>query len=80
VRLGSSRTISVDVRIVAATNQDLMEMIREGRFRKDLYFRLNVFPITVQPSVRRQEDIPLLTWAFINSYPLSSPSATFRSS
>jgi PAS domain S-box-containing protein len=65
-RLGSSRTISVDVRIVAATNQDLKEMIRKGKFRKDLYFRLNVFPITVPPLRHRQEDIPLLTWAFVN--------------
>ncbi len=67
-RLGSSQTITVDVRIVAATNQDLSEMIREGKFRKDLYYRLNVFPITVPPLRSRQGDIPMLVWAFVNEF------------
>ncbi len=70
-RLGSSQTSTVDVRIVAATNQDLSEMIREGKFRKDLYYRLNVFPITVPPLRSRQADIPLLVWAFINEFAAS---------
>jgi transcriptional regulator with GAF, ATPase, and Fis domain len=67
-RLGSSDTIKVDVRIVAATNQDLSKMIRDGKFRKDLYYRLNVFPITVPPLRDRKVDIPLLIWAFTNEF------------
>jgi formate hydrogenlyase transcriptional activator len=67
-RLGSSRTIKVDVRVVATTNRDLEEEIRKGRFRQDLYYRLNVFPITVPPLRQRQEDIPLLVQAFTERY------------
>jgi len=67
-RLGSSHTIKVDVRIVATTNRDLEEEVRKGRFRQDLYYRLNVFPITVPPLRQRKEDIPLMVQAFMERY------------
>jgi len=67
-RLGSSHTIKVDVRIVATTNRNLEEEVRKGRFRQDLYYRLNVFPITVPPLRQRKEDIPLIVQASIERY------------
>ncbi len=67
-RLGSSHTIKVDVRIVATTNRNLEEEVRKGRFRQDLFYRLNVFPITVPPLRQRKEDIPLLVQTFIERY------------
>ena len=67
-RLGSSHTVKVDVRIVATTNRDLEKEVSCGRFRQDLYFRLNVFPITVPPLRQRQEDIPLMVKAFVDRY------------
>src|SRR5580693_8033275 len=67
-RLGSSRTIRVDVRVVAATNQDLAEMVRERRFRADLFYRLNVFPIAVPPLRERSEDIGQLVHHFVRTF------------
>jgi transcriptional regulator with GAF, ATPase, and Fis domain len=64
-RLGSPQTIKVDVRVIAATNQDLMEQIRLGKFREDLYYRLNVFYIQMPPLRLRKEDIPVLVWTFV---------------
>ncbi len=64
-RLGSSRTVKVNVRLVAATNRDLGQAVRENRFRQDLFFRLQVFPIQIPPLRERREDIPPLVWAFI---------------
>jgi transcriptional regulator with GAF, ATPase, and Fis domain len=67
-RLGSPDTINVDIRIVAATNKDLVTTVQNGDFRKDLYYRLNVFPIEVPPLRQRQEDIPVLVWAFVQEF------------
>jgi formate hydrogenlyase transcriptional activator len=67
-RIGSTRTIRVNVRIIAATNLDLAEMVRERRFRADLFYRLNVFPISLPPLRERFEDIPELVWHFVRIF------------
>ncbi len=67
-RLGSARTLHVDVRVVAATHRDLARMVEDHEFRGDLYYRLNVFPMTVPPLRVRREDISLLAWHFVRKY------------
>ena len=67
-RLGSANTISVNVRIIAATHRDLPTMIRDEKFREDLFYRLNVFPIEIPPLRERREDIPLLVNYFVSKF------------
>lgn len=67
-RLGGSKTIRVDVRLIAATNRNLERMVAEGSFRQDLYYRLNVFPVSIPPLRERLDDIPLLVASFLEKY------------
>jgi PAS domain S-box-containing protein len=67
-RLGSTKTIQVNVRLIAATNRDLAQDVKEGKFRKDLFYRLNVFPIIIPPLRQRMEDMPYLVWSFVRQF------------
>lgn len=67
-RVGGTRSVTVDVRVIAATNVDLRQAVREGRFRDDLFFRLNVFPIHLPPLRERRDDVPLLMSHFLQHY------------
>ena len=67
-RLGSPRTVKVNVRIISATNRDLARVVSEGRFREDLYYRLNVFQITIPPLRARRDDILPLVWSFVQEF------------
>jgi len=67
-RLGGTRTIQTNVRLIAATHRNLAQMVEEGKFRQDLFYRLNVFPITVPPLRDRPEDIPHLVWHYTRKY------------
>ncbi len=75
-RLGGTRSIEVDVRVVAATNQDLQQLIVDGQFREDLFYRLNVVPVTLPPLRQRAGDIPLLVAHFLDKYKAGSKHIT----
>ena len=67
-RIGGHEPIRVDVRVIAASNQTLPDLITQGRFREDLFYRLNVIPVEVPPLRRRREDIPLLVEHFLKTF------------
>ncbi len=67
-RVGGNETISVDVRVIAATNRDLQKLVAEGKFREDLYYRLNVIALEMPPLRERPSDIPLLAGHFLRKY------------
>ncbi len=70
--VGSNKTLKVDVRILSATNKDLLQLVQQGKFREDLYYRINVFPILVPPLRERRDDISLLANYFLNKYMLQA--------
>jgi transcriptional regulator with PAS, ATPase and Fis domain len=72
-RVGDNQTIKVDVRVIAATNSDLARMVADGSFREDLYYRLNVIPITLPPLRERRDDIPLLSKHFLEKFSPNKP-------
>ena len=74
-RLGSSKTIHVDVRLITATNRDLERRIEENQFRKDLYFRINILPLFIPPLIERLDDIPLLVEHFLSERGVAGLSA-----
>jgi formate hydrogenlyase transcriptional activator len=67
-RLGGAKTIRVNARVIAATNRNLAQSVKEGKFREDLFYRLDVFPIEVPPLRDRREDIPMLSWMFVKDF------------
>lgn len=77
-RLGSNKTKSIDVRVIAATNVDLQRAIEEGNFREDLYYRLNVFPMTIPPLRERREDVPFLAEHFLERFAAQQGRTTLR--
>lgn len=77
-RLGSNKTKSIDVRVIAATNVDLQRAIEEGNFREDLYYRLNVFPMTIPPLRERREDVPFLAEHFLERFAAQQGRAALR--
>jgi DNA-binding NtrC family response regulator len=70
-RIGSNKSIKIDIRVIAATNSNLEDAVQQGKFRQDLYFRLNVVPITIPPLRERRDDIPLLAKHFLNKFNLA---------
>jgi len=69
-RIGGSKTVNVDVRVISATNQNLEEAVKAGRFREDLYYRINVIPIEIPPLRERTEDLPILCDYFMEKHAL----------
>ena len=77
-RLGESRVVHVDIRVIATTNVSLAAMVERGQFRGDLYYRLNVIPLTLPPLRERREDIPILAQHFAAKYAAKARSAAPR--